>query len=864
MIENSDLNVLMDSLRQRTLQYYTEIKGPLNTTHICCLFPEHPDRNPSMSYWESENVFHCFSCGRVADIFTLAHLFEGKPNAGPDFIEENVFYLAERYGLPYSHLKRDLTPEEIKRQQYFRAMKVFSEYVVANKNLDYLNAREITEDTAKKLLIGSVKNFKDLKNFLNSSGICNEIIETIGIKPSTVNENKLILIIKDEFGRPSSFVSREMVYDKNKFLKKYEGAREIVEDKKLYSEEKKERLIALTGLEGNIIERYLRTSKYINGETTIIFDKSRMFYGWSDIQREYNPNIPLVIVEGYIDFVTAYQRGIRNIVAIGSASFTDEQISIIEVSKKIKTVAIALDFDTTGKKRTEKILDRLLKIVTTKTYKFAVYKQGFKDVDETLINNPEFKKTGDMFELQDMFEFQLHILKENANGEMDQSVVFDEFVGLISKEKQPKDRSDKARILAKILTDYDYNTIIDQINYIINGKEQDFSKDIVTKAEYLLKEIRKKPSEANKFVNIFKEQVNEIEKEYDKKSKNVFETSLDFFEEIENKKEDENLFSINFNIPWFDHLILQPGNTVVISSLANTGKSTIFQTICRKVLLANQNVHIFFATTDDPGKKVYSNLVSAFSGLPREYCGNPIYHKKYGIRSEEASAISLEMREKMYESYSKTIKNIKILIENKQLVLLDVTKRIDDWKNLASAMKEIGENQELENSYKIMILDSANKVSVDGITDENQRAAFLSENIKKMSETYGFLSFVNFELNKLKSNARLSQFSLSGSKRMFYDCDVLGFVYNPMRNLQGDTRLTWERKDDKGNRYKEPILVTIQEKTKAGNNEMNFKPYFYKLTTCNNRLEPIIVGTPEHNYYEAIWEEEFENKYTSN
>lgn len=861
MRNDAEMNVLMEQLRHRGLQYYTEIKGAYDGKHICCLFPEHPDRSPSMMYWEEAEVFHCFSCGRVADIFTLAHLFEGKPLAGPDFYEENVFYLAERYGLEFEHLRKELTPEELVRQQYFRAAKLLSDYVTSHVNKDYLEERSITDATARTLLIGSVDSFENCKKYLTQAGISEDMLEEMGVIKFNINENKLILIIKDEYGRPVSFVSREMKYETKKLIKNFEGVKEKLTDEFLSSDERREKLIAITGLSGIEIDKYFKTPKYSNGNKTQIFNKSRMFYGWSDIQRKYNPNIPLVTCEGYIDFITAFQRGITNIVAIGSASFTDEHIEVIERTRQIKKVAIALDNDKVGKARTGKILERLLKTKTIKEYSFAIYKNDYKDIDETLINNPDIMRTGQIFDLKTIFEFELEVLKEETKGDFDQGVVFDRFVDIIAKEKEPKARATKARGLSKVLTDFDYKTIIDQINFVIDGKEQEFGKEVVSKAEVFLKEIKKNPASAIKSVEMFKMEVEEIEKDYEKKPKNIFETALDYFGETESKKDEENLFSINFDIPWLNHLNIQPGNTVVLSSLANTGKSTIFQAIVRKTLLKNMNAHIFFATTDDPGQKVYANLISTFSGLPRDYCANPVYHKYFGIRTENPNCASYERRDEMHKIYLKHSENIRTLIEQKRLILLDVKNKIDNFKNLASAMKEIAENQDLEDSYKMLILDSANKVTVDGIMDENQRAAYISENIKKLSETYGFLSFVNFELNKMKNNARLSQFNLSGSRRMFYDCDVLGFVYNPSRNLQGDTRLVWRRKLDNGKEIDEPIIVTMQEKSKAGNNERNNRPYFYKLTSENNRLEPVHVGTPEHNTYEAIWEEEFNTKY---
>ncbi|MGL6132546.1 MAG: CHC2 zinc finger domain-containing protein, partial [Fusobacteriaceae bacterium] len=271
MEENLGIKRLMEELKTKTQDYYTRHRGIIEGTHICCLFPEHDDKSPSMSYYWQGEVYHCFSCGRSADIFTLANIFEGKPTAGREFIEDNVFYLAELYGLEYKHLLKDLTPEELERQAYFRVMKIFSDYVSVNKNDNFLNKRNISERTAKELLIGSVKNFDDCKKHLIEKGATTQMLEEIGITRFKINENKLIMIIKDEYGRPVSFTSREMKFDKKVLVEEFPSVFETVRDKKMMELDVfKAKMIEYTQMSWEGIDRYLSTPKYINGNATMI------------------------------------------------------------------------------------------------------------------------------------------------------------------------------------------------------------------------------------------------------------------------------------------------------------------------------------------------------------------------------------------------------------------------------------------------------------------------------------------------------------------------------------------------------------------------------------------------------------------
>ncbi|EHO19742.1 hypothetical protein HMPREF9466_01673 [Fusobacterium necrophorum subsp. funduliforme 1_1_36S] len=92
---------------------------------------------------------------------------------------------------------------------------------------------------------------------------------------------------------------------------------------------------------------------------------------------------------------------------------------------------------------------------------------------------------------------------------------------------------------------------------------------------------------------------------------------------------------------------------------------------------------------------------------------------------------------------------------------------------------------------------------------------------------------------------------------MIYDCNVLGFVYNAKKNLQGyyETKMIWNN-----NGIYMPVLVTIQEKSKNGNNKNNQVPYFYKLNEFTSKLTPI-TNQQEYDHYFEIWNYEFNEQY---
>ena len=147
MLHNEEINELMEQLKDRTLIYANELGIKIgHDGFVNCLMPDHKDSNPSMCYWEEIKAFRCFGCERIVNIFMLAHLYEKKPISGRGFINDNVFYLAEKFNIPYHHLMKELTEEEYEKQSKYRVMNTFADYVTAQVNEEHLNSRNITNN----------------------------------------------------------------------------------------------------------------------------------------------------------------------------------------------------------------------------------------------------------------------------------------------------------------------------------------------------------------------------------------------------------------------------------------------------------------------------------------------------------------------------------------------------------------------------------------------------------------------------------------------------------------------------------------------------------------------------------------------
>jgi DNA primase len=90
--------------------------------------------------------------------------------------------------------------------------------------------------------------------------------------------------------------------------------------------------------------------KYLNTPQTVLFDKSRVLYGLDLARDSIRSADATVIVEGYVDVITAHQHGFRNVVAPLGTALTTSHVDMIK--KLTHNVYLALDADAAGQRAT--------------------------------------------------------------------------------------------------------------------------------------------------------------------------------------------------------------------------------------------------------------------------------------------------------------------------------------------------------------------------------------------------------------------------------------------------------------------------------------------------------------------------------
>jgi DNA primase catalytic core len=139
-------------------------------------------------------------------------------------------------------------------------------------------------------------------------------------------------------------------------------------------------VIALVGrtVLGDEERQTLNIPKYKNTS----FDKGSHLFGLYEAKESIIRNNTVYVVEGQFDCITAHDKGMTNVVALGSSNMTFEQFALL--TRYTNNLFILLDNDLAGRQGTERILKFYSKYANIHR---SILPKGYKDIDEFLATN---------------------------------------------------------------------------------------------------------------------------------------------------------------------------------------------------------------------------------------------------------------------------------------------------------------------------------------------------------------------------------------------------------------------------------------------------------------------------------------------
>jgi len=298
------------------------------------LCPFHSEKTPSFFVSETMQRFQCFGCGAGGDVFEFLMRYEGMS------FYEALESLADRAGV---ELRQEFkTQDDEEREKILAVLELANNYYhflltkhrLGQKAREYLQNRKVTADSIKLFSLGyALKSWDGLISYLNrKKKYPIELLVKAGL-----------VIAKSQTRHYDRFRDR-IIFP----LRNHRGQ--------------------VVGFSGRSLDPLAKEAKYINSPETVLYHKSKMLYGFSELRRYLLEAKTVVVTEGEFDVISSAQANVNQVVAIKGSAFTPDHARLI--SRVAQTVILALDADQAGLQATRRALNVLkpfeleLKVIT--------------------------------------------------------------------------------------------------------------------------------------------------------------------------------------------------------------------------------------------------------------------------------------------------------------------------------------------------------------------------------------------------------------------------------------------------------------------------------------------------------------------
>ncbi|CEQ03157.1 DNA primase [[Clostridium] sordellii] len=327
------------------------------------LCPFHGEKTPSFYINTSKQIYKCFGCGEGGDVINFIMKIENL-----EFMDA-VKLLAKDCGIEINtnmDEQSKIRMEKIKKFQDINteAARYYFSNLIKDKNYgyEYLRKRGLDDKIIKKFGLGyAPKAWTNLVDYLISKGYDKNTLVECGLVTYKENGNKYY----------DRFINRVIfpIFD-------YRGN--------------------VIGFGGRVLDDAL--PKYLNSPDTLAFNKKYNLYGLNFARKNIS-NRTMILVEGYMDLISLYQYGIRNVCATLGTALTLEQGKLLK--RYVDTVVISYDSDEAGVKATLRAID----ILTSANINVKVL--NLKDVKDP----DEFIRKYGLVEYQQAIENAVHYIK---------------------------------------------------------------------------------------------------------------------------------------------------------------------------------------------------------------------------------------------------------------------------------------------------------------------------------------------------------------------------------------------------------------------------------------------------------------------
>lgn len=302
------------------------------------LSPFNTEKTPSFYVHPEKNVFHDYSSGNAGNLFRFIMLKENMN------FPEAVEFLAERYSIPLEYEQDGAPPEraslrkellvlhEVAADYFHRAF--FADHPEAEFIRQYwTEKRRFPIEVAKEYKIGlAPSSGEGFVKYISGKGFTMEALKASGMLYLYDNA-------RDASRARARFRGRLMIP-----IRDIQG-----------------RVIAFTARQTDLTpdDDSSKEAKYVNSPETPLFSKSHVLFGLDHARKHIEDGQPMVLVEGQLDCLRCFERGVHAAVAPQGTAITENQLAMMR--RFTSKAEVLLDGDNAGQKAAMRMLPIALK-----------------------------------------------------------------------------------------------------------------------------------------------------------------------------------------------------------------------------------------------------------------------------------------------------------------------------------------------------------------------------------------------------------------------------------------------------------------------------------------------------------------------
>ncbi|OGX84416.1 DNA primase [Hymenobacter coccineus] len=296
--------------------------------------PFHNEKSPSFSVNPAKGLYKCFGCGKAGGVVQFVMDVEGTSYV------EALKYLAKKYAITIQ--EEEKTPQQQQEQN-----ERDSQFIVSNWTKDHYH--RLLQNTEEGMSVGY--------GYLKERGLNLATIQTFELGYSLDQWDDLL--------KSATAAGYELKYlEKTGLVVKREDDQGHDTGRR-YDRFRGRVMFPIHNISGRVVGFGARTlkrddkmAKYLNSPESEIYHKSDVLYGLFQARQAIRQEEVCYLVEGYLDVLSLYQGGIKNVVASSGTSLTEGQIRLIK--RYSDNVTVLYDGDAAGIKASLRGTDLLL------------------------------------------------------------------------------------------------------------------------------------------------------------------------------------------------------------------------------------------------------------------------------------------------------------------------------------------------------------------------------------------------------------------------------------------------------------------------------------------------------------------------